>query len=182
MKEVKGNATGIPNPRDSGSQSPQIGFIVGVPRSGTTLLSAILNRHSSIAVTPETHFFRILFDDPIIRQAMLDDLASGLRQYFDRLDSIRRDKNEAWAPSVAEIISFCNGDHRPENVFSALCRLLAKPKNDTLLILEKTPSHLLHTDAIRKFFPKASVIHVIRDGRDVASSLSHVYWSTDDHF
>jgi hypothetical protein len=33
-------------------------FIVGMARSGTTLLSEILNAHSRIAVSPETHYFR----------------------------------------------------------------------------------------------------------------------------
>ncbi|HKI87071.1 MAG TPA: sulfotransferase, partial [Thermoanaerobaculia bacterium] len=33
------------------------GFIVGVPRSGTSLLAAMLNAHSRISCGPETHFF-----------------------------------------------------------------------------------------------------------------------------
>jgi len=32
-------------------------FIVGVPRSGTTLLAVLLDRHSNVAIGPETQFF-----------------------------------------------------------------------------------------------------------------------------
>jgi hypothetical protein len=36
-------------------------FLMGCPRSGTTLLSAILDRHSQFAATPETHFFQLSY-------------------------------------------------------------------------------------------------------------------------
>lgn len=45
-------------------------FIVGAPRSGTTLLRVTLNRHSQLAVCGETHYFqrvyarRNVFGDP----------------------------------------------------------------------------------------------------------------------
>src|ERR1700722_15108612 len=35
-------------------------FIVGCPRSGTTVLQQALNRHSRIVVAPETRFFYLL--------------------------------------------------------------------------------------------------------------------------
>ena len=35
-------------------------YVVGAPRSGTTLLAAMLGAHSRISCGPETHFFRRL--------------------------------------------------------------------------------------------------------------------------
>jgi hypothetical protein len=40
--------------------SPQYFFVVGAPRSGTTMLQQALNRHSQIAIPPETAFFTLL--------------------------------------------------------------------------------------------------------------------------
>ena len=38
-------------------KTTQVFFIVGCPRSGTTLLSVLLDRHPNICVMPETNFF-----------------------------------------------------------------------------------------------------------------------------
>jgi hypothetical protein len=39
-----------------------------------------------------------------------------------------------------------------------------------------TPEHVLFTEAIQEAFPGASVVHIIRDGRDVALSLAKLGW------
>ena len=60
-------------------------FIVGVPRSGTTLLSALLSSHSRIAIAPETHFiahdFRTQKDldlnDDLVLEKVLDHFFQG---------------------------------------------------------------------------------------------------------
>lgn len=39
-------------------------FIVGCPRSGTTLLQRILNAHPQIAITPESHWIPRLHEKP----------------------------------------------------------------------------------------------------------------------
>ena len=41
---------------------------------------------------------------------------------------------------------------------------------------ECTPEHLLYIDKIKRDIPDAKVIHVIRDGRDVAVSLDRQRW------
>src|SRR4051812_2800803 len=46
---------GVPG-LDAPRPAPPI-FIVGVPRSGTTLLSAMLGAHPRLVCGPETHFF-----------------------------------------------------------------------------------------------------------------------------
>ena len=54
------------------------GFIVGVPRSGTTLLATILNRHPLVCVTPETYFFSLTEQYPGGRTAFLRELPHSL--------------------------------------------------------------------------------------------------------
>ncbi|HEV8044677.1 MAG TPA: sulfotransferase domain-containing protein, partial [Rubrobacter sp.] len=40
----------------------------------------------------------------------------------------------------------------------------------------KSPLHTDHVDEISTFYPDARVIHILRDGRDVAVSLMHHFW------
>jgi hypothetical protein len=43
-------------------------------------------------------------------------------------------------------------------------------------ILERTPLHTANLDLIAELYPEARVVHIIRDGRDVARSLAAVRW------
>jgi hypothetical protein len=51
-----------------------------------------------------------------------------------------------------------------------LCRTLALKPGATA-VLEKTPSHSLHVDVIARYAPDVRFLHIVRDGRDVVSSL-----------
>ncbi len=43
---------------------------------------------------------------------------------------------------------------------------------DEVVIVEKSPSHSLSAEVVAAYVPEARVIHVVRDGRDVAASLT----------
>lgn len=64
----------LPEPSDLEDERPV--FIVGMPRSGTTLLESILDSHSSVAGVGELEEIRLLMTD-----------AGGLRAHFDNLES-----------------------------------------------------------------------------------------------
>ena len=157
-------------------------FIVGVQRSGTTLLAAMLAAHSRLSCGPETHFFRRLAQvdaaslcapdtwpcaaaqfvrsithtgvEPHTRKSLVDKY----RLAPDSIDTYLRTK----APSIPEILRSVTEQH-----------MIAKAK---VRWVEKTPDHLLHTAAIREYFPGAPIIHIVRDPRDVALSLMNVPW------
>jgi hypothetical protein len=44
-------------------------------------------------------------------------------------------------------------------------------KDDALLLVEKNPRNALRVPYIREIFPQAKIIHIVRDGRDVACSM-----------
>lgn len=139
-------------------------FIIGCPRSGTTLLQQILVRHPSIVVPPETAFFT--------------KLLSGWPGRFRRQrEQIRADLGISLAAA---------GRPRDRPAQAALYDKMAADyahrieRPDALWFGDKTPDHLRHARTISRVFPEARFILVVRDGRDVALSLSKVPWTPSD--
>jgi hypothetical protein len=135
---------------ESNPRMPRPIFIVGCQRSGTTMLRLVLDSHSHISCGPETRF--------------LADLERIVGPDWKRLSQYGYSQEE-W---YARIAVFFDG------VKSDYARSKGKQR-----WADKTPIYAKHLDFITKVFPDAQVIHLIRDGRDVA--LSHRkrfgYWS-----
>jgi protein-tyrosine sulfotransferase len=128
-------------------------FIVGVPRSGTTLLRVLLDSHSQIAALPETPWLLGAYGpDPSLR-GVLNGLIEG------PYGTVR---------NVADV--------EPDHVFEAGRALLEtmfapllQARNKSRLAF-KTPADIRHLDFLLKLAPDAFYIHITRDGRDVAAS------------
>lgn len=142
-------------------------FLVGNPRSGTSLLSRMLNSHPRMCVPYEAHAYNIFWDirhryepltDPRRQRRLVNDVLS-MRVYQD------------WSrpPNVESVVRQIR---RPNfhGVFEALLRAWAngqgKPRWG-----EKTPQHGPYWRAIHQGFPNAKFIHLVRDGRDCALSV-----------
>jgi hypothetical protein len=142
-------------------------FIVGPGRSGTTLLSRILDAHSSIAILPETAMFATL------AQYGCSDVFENRWQYIafmnDLWNQLRHEKDVA-SQVVAE-----EAQNRPSftgparTVLESLGRAYAKSRGATIWG-EKTPWHLFWLPQIQKLFPNARIIITIRDPRDILLS------------
>ena len=148
-------------------------FIVGCPRSGTTLLRWMLDMHGDIAVTPETHFGvnyvrnrdRFGLDgDATTRNSLLDDFCAsdGFREMAIDEGRFRvraqSDANDPWQPLRAAVQDFAR--HRK-----------------VAIVGEKTPSHALHIEALSKAFPEARFLLLRRDPRAVVASWNRTKWS-----
>jgi len=138
-------------------------FIVGCPRSGTTMVQQALNRHSQIIIPPETKYFFSFFGRPWKRQV----------RAVERINSdlgIR-------LPSPAQPVStFSEGrDYYEEMARQYVDRHAHK---DVAFFGEKTPEHTGQLPRIRRMFPDAKILVLYRDGRDVASSLSRMPWGS----
>jgi hypothetical protein len=140
-------------------------FIVGCPRSGTTMVQQALNRHPRVAIPPETKFFF----------SFLGHSRRQQRRHIERLDrdlGVRLPRPAAAVRSADEARAF----------YEVMARLyverLGKP--GVLWFGEKTPEHTGHLPRIRRLFPDAKVVVVERDGRDVAESLSRMPWASPD--
>jgi len=137
-----------------------IPFIVGVGRSGTTLLRMMLDAHPELAIPPETGFI-----------PALDAAAPSNPDEFLRV----LEATPTWPDMQlsARVLRPALGSMPHFDVASALAAVyrayasnFGKPRWG-----DKTPMHCLHMETIQRLFPSVCFLHVIRDGRDVLQSV-----------
>jgi hypothetical protein len=141
-------------------------FVVGCPRSGTTLLQSTLAGHPLIQTFPETQFFTWAFRRNWLKRALMWP-AWAVR---GRLESFVRELNREDLVPLAHVGLFQRDYYRPFIEVLDLLTLEAKRE----IWVEKTPRHLEFIDEIRRCVPRARFIHIIRDGQDVVASLYEV--------
>ncbi|HVW02341.1 MAG TPA: sulfotransferase [Planctomycetaceae bacterium] len=148
-------------------------FIVGCPRSGTTLLASLCDRHSRLAATPETHFFsksafRRMCSERGSKQFDTRRLAPLFveSQYTRDLELSSQDLLAQLGEREIDLAEFLN------TTLSTYAHARGKAG-----WIEKTPEHLLFADRIFEWYPQARMICIVRDGRDVALSLKKLPWS-----
>lgn len=129
-------------------------FILGVPRSGTTLLRTILDGHSAIAAGPETPW-----------------LSGHQPRSLMGLWSALRD--EPWG--------YCKSFNMPADVATDAARAFMAVLMDRYCLArgktrwaEKTPDNALYVPFLLNLFPDARFVHLVRDGLDTAMSTSVV--------
>lgn len=158
-----------PPPKPAENRRPL--FIYGCPRSGTSLLSRMLNSHPNIAIPYESHFYDGWY--PIVRR--YGDLGDRrTRTLVMELLRSRFVKNWAPLPSLAETLQAIT---RPgfDGVVEGLLRAWTLRQGKSRWG-EKTPQHALCWRTILAGFPDLQVIHLIRDGRDVALSYKAAFF------
>ncbi|HKJ09512.1 MAG TPA: sulfotransferase [Gammaproteobacteria bacterium] len=150
-------------------------FIVGAPRSGTTLLQYMLRSHPAISLpTGESHFIVPLcgnaetFGDLSKVENVRGVLAEMYRRSTDFLDTDlhgMRFDIDSLAHELHE-----QGRRTMNGIISGLFEKNARGE-DKSRWGDKTPYYVLHIPKLLTWFPDAQIIHLIRDGRDVALSL-----------
>ena len=146
-------------------------FVVGCPRSGTTLVQCILSASSEAFSLPETHFFSWVL--PTLGLSAADAVREP------ELVRIRRElKTEGQLELPATFWS--EVEARPDQTALDVFLAIVEHHRPTsgLRAIEKTPRHVLHLDTIGELFPDAVFVNVVRDPIDVASSLLAVPFET----
>jgi len=146
-------------------------FVLGCPRSGTTVLFHMLLSAGDFAVyraesnvfnllVPRFRGMRTLRD----RQELLD---VWLRSRLFRVSGLEKEE------IGGQILTDChNGGDFLRITMEAMAR-----KQGVRRWADCTPDHLLYMEEIKRQIPSALFIHIIRDGRDVALSYVQQKWS-----
>jgi hypothetical protein len=151
-------------------------FVVGFPRSGTTLVQGLLASHAHVTSFTESHFFSRHFV-PVPRGALLTrDPSARLRQFLVENDE---------APTAAS--AWFDRWPRPLRLEPLLPLQTAAVARRLLAVLdeiavrrgrrvwvEKTPMHLRMVPLIERLSrqgPRTDIVHVVRDGLDAVASL-----------
>jgi hypothetical protein len=158
-------------------------FVVGVHRSGTTLMRRILDASSTLAVSGENHYLGHLLERQGVHHAIrrfgdLHDEATIDRVVAHLYDEVAGDGGLFRSPSRHWIWlrrnvprqefrqRLLDSDRSERAVFDALLRTYAERRGKQI-IGEKTPAHLRYTDTLLDWYPKGRVIHMLRDPRAI---------------
>lgn len=162
-------------------------FIGGTGRSGTTILGRLLGRHSTHALIPVEAKFHCdprglpavvagrsspgEFADRLSAQWTAAAEGTGLRKVITRDDLDHRlaaFTTDAVIEPVAAARTLADG------IFSSYARREGKES-----WIEMTPRNVMHVHFLKRAFPDVKLVHVFRDGRDVAASLLALGWKRD---
>jgi len=146
-------------------------FIVGVGRSGTTLIRQMINSHSQIAVPYESHFMTKYINK--LEQYGSLDVNNNFERLIEDICAEPILNNWDYSPSAAELLE-SSPNRELASVLGHFFNLYARYHGKTLW--GDKSDYLDRMYMIRRLFPNAKFIHIIRDGRDVASSVLKMPW------
>lgn len=147
-------------------------FIVGVGRSGTSLLQSMFAAHPSVAMLPETGILRRYVFGRGHGAATVHDART-------RDHRLQRIPQQCWDAAAADVspddfLEVYRGFHRPEVV-----SCLTSDENRKIEVVgDKDPRLVEYLPAMgRVFTGDTYVIHIVRDPRDVLLSKIRAGWS-----
>ena len=143
-------------------------FVVGLGRSGTTLMQRQLNRHPVLAVAPETHFLHRW-----VRGYRKLDWSDGaaVDAFLRALTAHRSWTGLGLDPDAFVTAVRARGDLGFRAVFDCMLQMYAESQGK-LVRGEKTPVHHLYIDTLFEWFPQARIVYIVRDPRAVVTSYA----------
>jgi len=149
-------------------------FLIGCPRSGTTVLQAAAGRLPGLLTMPETQWFPNLLggadewvrgQDALVRRKWRRRLALARPHIHRKLRSELGFLEQAGAPRLRRRL-------RGSSYIHELVRILdqAARQQGCSAWLEKTPDRFVYVDVISRYIPDARFVHLIRNGEDVIAS------------
>ncbi len=143
-------------------------FVVGCPRSGTTIFMRMLNAHKQIAIMSEIGWIPERFErrdgvtaDGLVTHKLIEELAERSMGRYTPLPVSRQQMEEKFSQGPIMYAEFIGW------LFDKYGESHGKP-----LAGNKTVEYALSVRTLHALFPHARIVHLIRDGRDVALSAT----------
>lgn len=146
-------------------------FILANPRSGSSMLRIICESHSQLSVPPESGFMEWWYSK--YGSWHLDDSKNNERVFDFVFDLMSSKKIETWQLDEEALIKLILSE-KPKS-YAALISLVyitfANMKGKRIAYWGDKNNYYIHkTQLLHNLYPNAKYIHLVRDGRDVATS------------
>lgn len=135
------------------AQSARPIFIVGMPRSGTSLVEKIIASHSEVHGAGELH----------------NMFALGTRYFLRQSGDFRFQALDSYAPDTFEIVG------------KAYLEQIAALNSDAGRVTDKLPFNMMMAGLIRIALPNARIIHCVRDAKDNCLSIFKQNFTTANY-
>ena len=135
-------------------------IVLGVGRSGTTLLRVMLDRNTTLAIPYESFFVT-----PLAyrhgRRPDLDAFVDDLGRFYQLYE---------WGIAPKEVRSRLREGMTTGEAIAAVFEVYAEHEGKPRWG-DKTPLYMQHLPLLERLFPDAIWVHLVRDGRDAALSF-----------
>lgn len=149
-------------------------FILGRPRSGTTLLRSLLDAHPNVIIPLEhSNMIHLYMKYRSKKTRITDQISEQFIKDFLQAKIIR----EQWKLNADDIIKNMQTLNGRKFSFTAMIKMVyagyqsVHPKENILVMGDKSPVNSLYAPEIVKVFPDAKFIHVVRDYRANLASM-----------
>lgn len=149
-------------------------FIIGRPRTGTTLLQSLFDAHPDICIPWECQFVLNLYPE----YGKITEWTKELLAKFQG-DLLKQWQFSSWNIDPVKLkagLMSCEG----ENTYRDICQIVylnhisLYPKGEISLIGDKNHGYTIYTDRLRQLYPEAKFIYMLRDYRDNYHSVNRV--------
>ena len=149
-------------------------FIIGRPRTGTTLLRSLFDAHPNVQIPWECQFILNLYP----KYGKLEHWNTGTLERF-YTDLLGQWQFSAWNIDHAKLqsdLQACEG----EISYAMVCQVVYLnhisfyTKETIHLIGDKNHGYTIYTHRLKKLFPDAKFVYILRDYRDTYQSVKNV--------
>ena len=149
-------------------------FVVGVGRSGTTLLQHLISANSAVAGMPESSFFRRYVVTHALDRVYREEGIAAV------LDLLRTDERfgRLQLDEMLDAAQYGAGGFSAARFYMQILEAFAS-RNRQPFVCDKDPRLVEFLADIHQLFGSAVVVHIIRDPRAVLASKKKALWSRD---